>query len=121
SSSTYLKALRNSVTSSIMTTIFVTVLSVIVALYVTRTRGFLSKFYGGVSLLPLVTPPFIFSLSLIILFGRNGLITQVLNDWFGWEFSIYGFWGVVFSQVIGYFPMGYMLVESTLRTMNPSL
>lgn len=121
SSSTYLNALRNSVTSSVMTTILVTILSVIVALYVTRTRGFLSKFYGGVSLLPLVTPPFIFSLSLIILFGRNGLITQVLNDWFGWEFSIYGFWGVVFSQVIGYFPMGYMLVESTLRNMNPSL
>lgn len=121
SSSSYLGALRNSVTSSIVTTIMVTFLSVVLALYVTRTRSFLSRFYSGMALLPLVTPPFIFSLSLIILLGRNGLVTNVLYDWFGWDFSIYGFWGVVISQIIGYFPMGYMLIEGTMRTMNPSL
>lgn len=121
SSSSYLRALRNSVTSSIVTTIIVTVLSIVVALYVTRSQSYLSRFYSGVAFLPLVTPPFIFSLSLIILLGRNGLVTNLFYDWFGWDFSIYGFWGVVLSQVIGYFPMGYMLVEGTLRTMNPSL
>lgn len=121
SSNTYLRALRNSIASSIVTMIVVTILSVILALYVTRSRSFLSRFYGGVALLPLVTPPFIFSLSLIILLGRNGLITNLFYDWFGLEFSIYGFWGVVVSQVIGYFPMGYMLVEGTLQTMSPSL
>lgn len=121
SSSSYLRALRNSVTSSIVTTIIVTVLSIVVALYVTRSQSYLSRFYSGVAFLPLVTPPFIFSLSLIILLGRNGLVTNLFYDWFGWDFSIYGFWGVVLSQVIGYFPMGYMLVEGTLRTMNSSL
>ncbi|QHS24569.1 iron ABC transporter permease [Virgibacillus sp. MSP4-1] len=121
SSTSYLISLRNSVASAIMTTIIVTILSIAVGLYVTRSRSYLSRFYGGVALLPLVTPPFIFSLSLIILLGRNGLITQLLNSWFGWEFSIYGFWGVVLAQVIGYFPIGYMLVEGTLRTMSPSL
>lgn len=120
-SSSYLQSLQNSVASAVATTIIVTILSIIVALYVTRSQSFLAKSYGGVSLLPLVTPPFIFSLSLIILFGRNGLITDILNDWFGLQFSIYGFWGVVIAQVIGYFPIGYMLIESTLRNMNPSL
>ncbi|GAB4074496.1 iron ABC transporter permease [Barrientosiimonas marina] len=121
SSSTYLGALRNSILSSIVTTTVVIFLSIVLALYVTRSRSLLSRFYGGVALLPLVTPPFIFSLSLIILLGRNGLITNLLSDWFGWDFSIYGFWGVVLAQIIGYFPMGYMLVESTLSSMNPSL
>ncbi len=121
SSSAYLQSLRNSVASAVLTTIIVTTLSIAVGLYVTRSKSYLARFYSGVALLPLVTPPFIFSLSLIILLGRNGLITQLLNSWFGWEFSIYGFWGVVLAQVIGYFPIGYMLVEGTLRTMNPSL
>ncbi|WP_027963768.1 ABC transporter permease [Halalkalibacillus halophilus] len=117
----YFESLVNSVSAAILSTLIVVFLSVCISLYVTRTTSFLSKFYRGAALLPLVAPPFIFSLSLIILFGRNGLFTQVMNSAFGWEFSIYGFSGVVIAQVLGYFPIGYMLVESTMRNMNPSL
>lgn len=121
STSFYLKALANSASAALLTTVNVTFLSVVVALYVTRSQSWFAKLYRGVALLPLVAPPFIFSLALIILFGRNGLFTQLLNDWFGLEFSIYGFWGVVVAQALGYFPVGYMLIESTLRNMNPNL
>src|SRR5699024_7901554 len=30
-------------------------------------------------------------------------------------------WGVVLAQIIGYFPIGFMLVESTFRNMNANL
>ncbi|MCP8615842.1 ABC transporter permease [Salirhabdus salicampi] len=117
----YINSLLNSVKAALISTAAVVLLSVVVSLYVTRSQSFVAKTYRGIALLPLVAPPFIFSLSLIILLGRNGVVTQYLNSWFGWEFSIYGFWGVVFAQIIGYFPVGYMLVESTLRTTNTSL
>lgn len=117
----YLDALYNSVLSSLITTLIVVMLSIVVSLYVTRSNSFLAKSYKGIALLPLVAPPFIFSLSLIILFGRSGVVTDFIGDTFGVEFSIYGFWGVVIAQVIGYFPIGYMLIESTLRNMNPNL
>jgi iron(III) transport system permease protein len=117
----YLNSLMNSMKAAFISTIVVVLLSVIVSLYVTRSHSFLSKSYRGIALLPLVAPPFIFSLSLIILFGRNGVITNFLGDLFGVEFSIYGFWGVVIAQIIGYFPVGYMLIESTLRSTNASL
>lgn len=120
-SSYYFEALFNSMYSAVITTMAVIVLSIIVSLYVTRSQSIAARSYKGIALLPLVAPPFIFSLSLIILLGRNGVITQYLNDLFGWQFSIYGFWGVVIAQIIGYFPVGYMLVESTLRTTNASL
>ncbi len=117
----YLNSLINSMGAAIIATIVVVILSVVVSLFVTRSQSIISKSYRGIALLPLVAPPFIFSLSLIILFGRNGIVTDPLNNMFGWEFSIYGFWGVVISQILGYFPVGYMLVESTLRTTNSSL
>lgn len=117
----YWEALRNSVLSAVISTVIVLFLSINIALYVTRAKSFLSKSYKGIALLPLVAPPFIFSLSLIILFGRNGVITDYVSGIFGSEFSIYGFWGVVLAQILGYFPIGYMLVESTFRNMNADL
>ncbi|QQK79047.1 iron ABC transporter permease [Salicibibacter cibi] len=119
--SSYFQALLNSVGVGIVTTSIVISISVPFALYVTRTKSTLSKAYRGLSLLPLVAPPFIFSLSLIILFGRRGVVTNYLNDMFGVEFSIYGFWGVVVAQVLGFFPVAYMMIETSLRSMNPSL
>lgn len=117
----YWDALMNSVLSAVISTIIVLFLSINIALYVTRSKSFLSKSFKGIALLPLVAPPFIFSLSLIILFGRSGIVTDYISNLFGGQFSIYGFWGVVVAQIIGYFPIGYMLIESTMRNMNADL
>lgn len=117
----YWSALYNSILAAIITTVVVLFLSICIALYVTRSTSFVSKTYGSLALLPLVAPPFIFSLALIILFGRSGVVTEFINTMFGTEFSIYGFKGVVIAQILGYFPIGYMMVESTLRNMNPNL
>lgn len=117
----YLGAYWNSIKAAVISTAIVVVLGVTVALYVTRTRGFRSGAVRGIALLPLVAPPFVFSLALVILFGRRGLVTGWLNDTFGLELSIYGFSGVVLAQVLGNFPVAYMLIENTMRSLNPTL
>lgn len=117
----YLDALVNSIMSSLITTLIVVVLSIAMSLYVTRSNSFFAKSYKGIALLPLVAPPFIFSLALIILFGRSGVVTDLFGNVLGSDFSIYGFWGVILAQIIGYFPIGYMLVESTFRNMDGNL
>lgn len=117
----YFEALLNSIGVGVISTTIIICISVPFALYVTRTRSAISKVYRGLSLLPMVAPPFIFSLSLIILFGRRGLVSEYINDIFGVQFSIYGFWGVVVAQVLSLFPVAYMMIESSLRSMNPSL
>ncbi|GAK05477.1 hypothetical protein JCM19037_3977 [Geomicrobium sp. JCM 19037] len=120
--SNHIEALTNSVSAGLISTSVILMISIPFALYVTRTpRSPISRVYRGIGLLPLVAPPFIFALSLIILFGRNGVVSNVMNDWFGLELSIYGFWGVVIAQVLGYFPIAYMMIESSLRSVNPSL
>lgn len=117
----YFEALLNSIGVGVISTTIIICISVPFALYVTRTTSMISKLYRGLSLLPMVAPPFIFSLSLIILFGRRGIISEHINDIFGIQFSIYGFWGVVVAQVLSLFPVAYMMIESSLRSMNPSL
>src|SRR5690625_2733324 len=116
-----MQSLLTSITSGLITTLIITALSIIVGPYVTRSKGPLTKFYRRAALLPLVALSFIFSLSLIALFGRNGIVNNFLSGWFDIEFSIYGYWGVVIAQVLAYFPVGYMMVESTLRNMSPSI
>lgn len=119
--STYYKSLLNSIMVGVVSTSIIISISIPFALYVTRTTSAISKVYRGLSLLPMVAPPFIFSLSLIILFGRRGVITEIINDVFGTQFSIYGFWGVVVAQVLSLFPVAFMMIEGSMRSMNPNL
>ena len=117
----YLGAYWNSIRAALLSTLIVVALGVFVSLYVTRGQGIGSKLVSGIALLPLVAPPFVFSLALIILFGRRGLATNWLNSTFDLDLSIYGFKGVVLAQVLGNFPVAYMLIETTMRSLNPTL
>jgi iron(III) transport system permease protein len=75
------------------------------------------------ALLPTVSPPFALALSMILLFGRNGLITkkllgitfvQGMND-------IYGLDGLVIVQTITFFSVAYLILRAMLERLNPSM
>src|SRR5439155_1180762 len=56
-------------------------------------------------------------LAFILLFGRNGVVTQALHlDW-----SIYGFTGIVVSQVFTFLPQAYILLANVLGNIDVSL
>ncbi|MCI9156284.1 MAG: iron ABC transporter permease [Lawsonibacter sp.] len=81
------------------------------------------KLVGGlfkvVSMLPVVSPPFVLSLSMIMLFGKAGIITYFL---LGMEDnSVYGFWGIVIVQTLTFFPVCYMMLKGLLKNIDPSL
>lgn len=81
------------------------------------------KFVGGlfkvVSMLPVVSPPFVLSLSMIMLFGKSGLITRFLLGIY--DNSVYGFWGIVVVQALTFFPVCYMMFKGLLKNIDPSL
>ena len=70
------------------------------------------------SILPMVSPPFVISLAFILLFGRSGLITYKL---LGIRPGIYGFWGLAFTQVLSFFPTGYLMLTAMLQNIDPSI
>ncbi|HXT02640.1 MAG TPA: iron ABC transporter permease [Casimicrobiaceae bacterium] len=82
--------------------------------------------YAGVlklmSVLPVITPPFVVALALVVLFGRTGLITTWLevvgiprSRW------IYGLPGVAIAQLVTFTPISFMLLHGALYAISPAL
>jgi iron(III) transport system permease protein len=57
-------------------------------------------------MMPLIAPPYLLALSLLILFGHNGIMTK----FFGIKWSLYGFTGVVIAQTMAFIPLAYLMI-----------
>ena len=106
-----------------MTASFCTGLGLCFALVVTRTNFRWKRSLRALTLLPIITPPFVIGLALILLLGRNGALTTLVANWFGvapgrW---VYGFFGVWLSQVLAYTPIAFMVLIGVVEGVNPSV
>jgi iron(III) transport system permease protein len=79
--------------------------------------------YRLMAVLPIVTPPFVIALALVVLFGRTGLVTTLLNDWFDLPRTrwIYGLTGVTLAQLLTFTPIAFMILHGALAAVSPSL
>ena len=75
------------------------------------------------TLLPTISPPFAIAIAAILLFGRNGLITrQVLGIRPGPDSNdIYGLDGLIFVQIITFFPVAYLIIRAMLERIDASM
>ncbi len=109
---TYLgKSLLLSVPVTLIATVFATVLSITLWRIDFIGRGF----SRAMALAPLLNPPFVGSISFIMLFGKRGLITHAL---LGLTVSPFGYWGVLVMQVIGLTTLAYLFISSGVRSMQ---
>ena len=116
---------RTAITNTLKVGFLVGILSTIVGLLFAYVEVYVrvGKAVGGlfkvVSMLPVVSPPFVLSLSMIMLFGKAGLITRFLLGIY--DNSVYGFWGIVIVQTLTFFPVCYMMLKGLLKNIDPSL
>lgn len=82
-------------------------------------RSHFKRLFKIVSILPVISPPFVLALSAIMLFGQFGLVTRQLLGIT--NFNIYGFKGVVMVQTMTFFPVAYLLLIGLLNRIDPSL
>ena len=119
---TFRTAITNTLKVGFAVGIFSTVLGLLFA-YVEVYVKVRSRFMGGlfqvVSMLPVVSPPFVLSLSMIMLFGKAGIITRYLLKIY--DNSVYGFWGITIVQTLTFFPVCYMMLKGLLKNIDPSL
>jgi iron(III) transport system permease protein len=113
----YYQSLYNTLLLGAINTGVCVVAGFCLAYMTTRGPWLLRKPLKVIALIPLIAPPYLFALSLIILFGRNGLVTRTLD--LPWQ--LYGFTGVVISQSLAFIPLAYMMIENTLMSLNPNL
>jgi len=119
SHSGYTRTILNSVTLGIIVATIATTVGFIFAYGMTKGNIPGKGFFQSMGILPIISPPFMFALSVILLFGRNGLITaKLLHLDTG---GIYGLKGLVIVQVITMYPIAYMTLVGILQGIDPDL
>ena len=98
---------------------FIGLLFAYVEEYVQLKTKFLSGLFKVISMLPVVSPPFVLSLSMIMLFGKAGIITRFILQIY--DNNVYGFWGIAIVQTLTFFPVCYMMMKGLLKNIDPSL
>lgn len=107
----FLTSTLNSLKVSAVATVISIFLAFLLAWCMTRTRVKLKGLFSAVILLPMLIPSISHGMGLIILFGQNGQLT----NFFGWDWSIYGFWGIVAGSVMYSLPVAYLMISDILR------
>ena len=90
-----------------------------VEVYVKVKTRFMAGLFKVVSMLPVVSPPFVLSLSMIMLFGKAGIITRHLLGIY--DNNVYGFSGITIVQTMTFFPVCYMMFRGLLKNIDPSM
>jgi len=114
-----LQALWGSVQLGIWTASVSTVIGFAFAFLIERTSVKNKKLIGTLAVMPVISPPFTLSLSVILLLGNNGLISQQLLGLR--NFSIYGLGGLVLVQTISMFPIAFMAISSILKSIDSTM
>lgn len=115
-------AFFNTVGLGLLTGILSTAIGLLFAyvdVYVKLRYKIIEKLFQVVSLLPVVSPPFVLSLSTIMLFGRSGIITRSLLHIY--DSNVYGLKGIVVVQTLTFFPVCYMMLKGLLKNIDPSI
>jgi len=114
--SRYKAVILNTIYECLVSTLISVLFGYIYAYAIERANIPFSKLFSLIPLIHLVTPPFVGGLSFILLFGKQGFITHTL---LGLDISLYGFPGIVISQVFCFFPLAFLICSQTLRGINP--
>lgn len=113
----------NTVAIAVLVGFFCTALGLALALIALRTKLPAKWLLRGLSILPIITPPFVIGLALILLFGRAGIVTNLMSVHLGIPRSrwIYGMAGITIAQVLAFTPIAFLVLVGVLQGVSPSM
>lgn len=100
-----------------------TVLGLVFALVATRSGFKHRRLLRALTVLPIITPPFVIGLSLILLFGVSGVVTQFVADLIGvapgrWLYGLPGIW---LAQMLAFTPIAFLVMIGVVEGISPSM
>ncbi len=115
---------------SFVNSFYVSAMSVVVATAIALPLAYITtrfNFAGtatiqALGIIPLIMPPFVGAVAMSLLFGRNGSINLLLNEYFGFRIPFMeGLNGVILVQSIHYFPFILINLSASLRNIDRSM
>ncbi len=113
----------NSLLLAIVVGASTTAMGLAFALIATRTGFRAKRLLRVLTVLPIVTPPFVIGLAVILLFGRSGAVSTFLEWGFGIEPTrwIYGLPGIWFAQMLAFTPISFLVLIGVVEGISPSM
>ncbi len=113
----------NSLVLGLLCATLCTALGLALALVVARTPFRFKQTLRALSILPIITPPFVVGVAIVVLFGRTGLVTvwgaELLDirptRW------VYGLPGILMAQLLAFTPITFLVLLGTVEAINPTL
>jgi len=100
-----------------------TALGLAFALVVTRSGFKYGRVLRALTVLPIITPPFVIGLAIILLFGLSGTVTQFFAEVFDitptrW---VYGVTGIFIAQLLAFTPIAFLVLIGVVEGVSPSM
>ena len=113
----------NSLLLAVLVGFLTTILGLVFALVVTRSGFRYKRLLRALTVLPIITPPFVIGLALILLFGLSGSATVFISDLFGFQPTrwIYGMPGVLIAQLLAFTPIAFLVLIGVVEGVSPSM
>ena len=113
----------NSLFLAVLVGLITTSLGLIFALVVTRSGFRYKRVLRALTVLPIITPPFVIGLALILLFGLSGAVTTFFSDAFGIQPTrwLYGLPGVLIAQILAFTPIAFLVLIGVVEGVSPSM
>ncbi len=110
-SSQFIKASKNSLVVSIISTILSVSLGGLLAWCLAKTTIKYKSVFSVLFTLPMLIPSISHGMGFVILLGANGVITNLFNL----NFNIYGMHGIVLGSIMYSFPVAFLMIYDILQ------
>ncbi|WP_416233029.1 ABC transporter permease [Castellaniella sp.] len=112
----------NSFYVSAVSVVMATAIALPLAYITTRFNFAGTAVIQSLGIIPLIMPPFVGAVAMSLLFGRNGSINLLLNEYFGFRIPFMdGLNGVILVESIHYFPFILINLSASLRNIDRSM
>ena len=112
----------NSLYVGAMSVLVASVFSMPLAYFTSRFEFRGAIIIQSLGIIPLIMPPFVGAVAMLMLFGRNGSVNLLLDQWFGFTIPFMeGLNGVIFVQSVHYFPFILINLSAALQNIDRAM
>ncbi|EKD40775.1 MAG: hypothetical protein ACD_74C00180G0001, partial [uncultured bacterium] len=112
----------NSLYVGLMTVLVASAFSMPLAYFTSRFEFKGAVIVQSLGIVPLIMPPFVGAVAMMMLFGRNGSVNLLLEEWFGINIPFMeGLNGVIFVESLHYFPFILINLSAALNNIDKSM
>ncbi|MBC8338374.1 MAG: iron ABC transporter permease [Rhodospirillales bacterium] len=115
--SLFQESFLNSIYVSSMSVLLASIIAIPLSYFTTRFNFGGAVLIQTLGIVPLIMPPFVGAVAMLLLFGENGSVNLLLDEWFGFTIPFMeGLNGVILVESIHYFP--FILINLSAALLN---